>query len=107
MSTQKFTSLASQEPTQKFSVGGWVVLKATLVFSFGPNWNLSSDLNQAEQLLNNFLSSIVNYVLSSTHRMPLLRPILETACTGYGKNVPLPLDAQGEILMKTRLKHPV
>jgi hypothetical protein len=26
-----------------------VVLKATLVFSFGPNWNLSSDLNQAEQ----------------------------------------------------------
>ena len=48
--TQKSTSLACLEPSQKFSVGGWwVVLKATLVFSFGPNWNLSSDLNQAEQ----------------------------------------------------------
>ena len=25
--------------TLKFSVGGWVVLKANLVLSFGPNWN--------------------------------------------------------------------
>ena len=34
-------SLASPEPSQKFSVGGggWVVLKATLVLSFGPNQN--------------------------------------------------------------------
>ena len=37
MSPQNVTSLACLEPANKFSVV--VVLKATLVFSFGPNWN--------------------------------------------------------------------
>ena len=52
--------------------GGWwvVVLKATLVFSFGPNWNLSLDLNQAEQLLPNY--SYHSSYIAPWGKMPLL-----------------------------------
>ena len=57
------TPLAWLEPTKKISVvgGGWV-LKATLVFSFRPNWNLFLDLDQAEQNLIK-IGDYGNYVL--------------------------------------------